>query len=78
MRYVVVNGSGNRQVGFLVDNVLGQQEVVMKTLGRHLEGIRYMAGAAEVGKHRVVLVLDAEALMEDAMNQSSGAGAAFR
>jgi len=66
--YVVVNGLGSRRVGFLVDGLLGQQEVVIKTLGRQLEGIRYMAGAAEVGKHRVVLVLDAEALMEDTLN----------
>lgn len=78
IQYVVVNGFGSRRVGFLVDNVLGQQEVVIKTLGRHLEGIRYMAGAAEVGKHRVVLVLDAEDLMEDALNCSNRVTAAPR
>jgi len=68
--FVVVNGYGARRVGFFVDDVLGQQEVVIKSLGRHLEGVRGIAGAAEVGRHRVVLVLDAESLVEESLGRS--------
>jgi len=67
--FVVVVGFGGRRIGLLVDDLVGQQEVVIKSLGSHLEGIRGIAGAAEVGKHKVVLVLDVEALMEEAMSR---------
>ncbi|MBI5143329.1 MAG: chemotaxis protein CheA [Nitrospirae bacterium] len=67
--FVVVVGFGGRRIGMLVDDLVGQQEVVIKSLGAHLEGIRGIAGAAEVGKHKVVLVLDVEALMEEAMSR---------
>jgi len=68
--YVVVTGFGGRRMGFLVDDLIGQQEIVIKTLGHHLENVRGIAGAAEVGKHKVILVLDVESLMEEAMSRT--------
>lgn len=76
--YVVVTGFGGRRMGFVVDDLIGQQEIVIKALGRHLENLRGIAGAAEVGKHKIILVLDVEALMEEATSRTqkapSGAG----
>jgi two-component system chemotaxis sensor kinase CheA len=62
----VIVGIGDRRIGLLIDNMLGQAEVVVKSLGRYFKNISGLAGAAEIGKHQVILVLDVEALMEEA------------
>ncbi|MBI5042734.1 MAG: chemotaxis protein CheA [Nitrospirae bacterium] len=67
--YVVVVGSGNRKIGFVVDALLGQQEIVIKSLGKILSGIQGIAGATELGNRKTVLVLDIGALIEESVQE---------
>lgn len=67
--YVVVVGSGNRKIGFVVDALLGQQEIVIKSLGKILSGIQGVAGATELGNRKTVLVLDVGALIEESVQE---------
>ncbi|MBI5179787.1 MAG: chemotaxis protein CheA [Nitrospirae bacterium] len=67
--YVVVVGSGNRKIGFVVDALLGQQEIVIKSLGKMLSGIQGVAGATELGNRKTVLVLDVAALIEESVQE---------
>jgi two-component system chemotaxis sensor kinase CheA len=66
--FVVIVGFGSRRIGLLVDNLLEQTEIVIKPLGEYLKDIRGLAGAAEIGRHEIILVLDVEAMMEEAFS----------
>lgn len=57
-KYVVVVGFAERRMGLLVDELLGQEEVVIKPLGDYLGNIRGIAGATIMGDGRVRLVVD--------------------
>ncbi|MCE5194726.1 MAG: chemotaxis protein CheA [Nitrospiraceae bacterium] len=61
--FIVVIEVGNRKYGLIVDELFGQHEIVIKSLGGYFEGHRGFAGAAEIGKHEVVLVIDVDALI---------------
>jgi len=65
--FAVVVGSGNRKHGLIVDELFGQHEIVIKSLGEYFAGFRGFAGAAEIGKHEVVLVIDIDALIEESV-----------
>ena len=60
--YVVIVQSGDHRIGLLVDSLVGQQEIVIKSLGKILTGIRQIAGATILGDGQVVLILDVNAL----------------
>ncbi len=62
---LVVITVGQRRVGFVVERMLGQESVVIKSLGESLRRVRGIAGAAELGDQRVVLILDATGLVEE-------------
>ena len=64
-RYVVVTSLGQKRVGFVVDGLYDQQDIVIKALGRSLRSVRGFAGATDLGDNRVALVLDAASLMEE-------------
>jgi two-component system chemotaxis sensor kinase CheA len=64
-RFVVVGALGSRELGFVVDQLIGQEDVIIKSLGKSLSSVRGFAGAAELGDHRVALVLDAPALFTE-------------
>jgi two-component system chemotaxis sensor kinase CheA len=64
-RFVVVATLGARRLGFVVDDLLGQQDIVIKTLGASLSSVRGFAGATELGDQRVALVLDPPQLVEE-------------
>jgi len=64
-RYVVIVSVGSKRVGFVVDKLLGQQDIVIKALGRSLRGVRGFAGATELGDQRVGLVIDVGALLDE-------------
>jgi two-component system chemotaxis sensor kinase CheA len=66
-RFVVVASLGNRRLGLVVDHLYGQQDIVIKALGRSLRDVRGFAGATELGDQRVGLVLDAAALIEEVL-----------
>jgi two-component system chemotaxis sensor kinase CheA len=62
--YVVVVGLAERKVGIIVDELLDQQEIVIKPLGRYLADTPGFAGATTLGDGRVVLILDIAGLIE--------------
>jgi two-component system chemotaxis sensor kinase CheA len=63
--YVVVVGLAQERLGVAVDDLLGQQDIVVKPLGKALRGIRGIAGATDLGDLHTVLVLDVGAIIED-------------
>ncbi len=72
-QHVIVLSLRNRRLGLVVERLVGQQDVVIKPLGRSLQGVRGVAGATDLGGARLVLVLDAGALLDDALPSKSGA-----
>jgi len=70
--FAVVVGFGQRRVGLMVDELFGQHEIVIKALGDYLKELRGFAGAAEIGKHEVVLVIDAESVIDDSVLKQKG------
>jgi len=64
---VVIAAVGNRRLGFVVDRLIGQQDIVIKALGKSLKGVKGFAGATELGDQRVRLVLDVAALIEEVL-----------
>ncbi|MEK7742420.1 MAG: chemotaxis protein CheA, partial [Nitrospirota bacterium] len=65
--FAVVAGTGNKRHGLMVDELFGQHEIVIKSLGEYFTGIRGFAGAAEIGKHEVILVIDVDGLIDNAV-----------
>ena len=65
--FVVITSVGPRKLGFVVDALIGQQDIVMKALGSSLKGVRGFAGATALGDQRVALVLDVGALMDEVL-----------
>lgn len=61
--FVVVVRKGERRVGLVVDLLVGQQEIVIKSLGQLLTGIRGIAGATILGNGQVSLILDVNSLV---------------
>ncbi len=59
---VVVVKKGEKLSGFLVDNLIGQHEIVIKSLGKLLAGIKTIAGATILGDGNVALILDVNSL----------------
>ena len=59
---VVVVRKGNKLVGVVVNDLIGQQEIVMKPLGTYLEGIPAISGATILGDGRVALIVDSNNL----------------
>ncbi len=65
--FVVVVGLAQERLGIAVDDLVGQEDVVVKPLGPHLRGLRGIAGATDLGTRRTVLVLDVGAIIEEAV-----------
>jgi two-component system chemotaxis sensor kinase CheA len=72
MTFAVVVGFGRRKLGILVDEIIGQQEIVIKSLGEYFKGLGGFAGAAEIGRHEVILVLDVESIIEKSLMKHEG------
>ena len=64
---VVVLGVAERRLGLVVDSLHGQRDLVTQSLGPRLGPVPGISGAAEVGQHHTVLVLDVGALLEEAL-----------
>ncbi|MCC6442775.1 MAG: chemotaxis protein CheA [Armatimonadetes bacterium] len=64
--YVVLVGLAEKQIGLIVDSLLGEQEVVIKSLGRYLGEIRGISGATILGDGSVALIMDVGALVREA------------
>jgi two-component system, chemotaxis family, sensor kinase CheA len=65
--FVVIASVGSRRLGFVVERLVGQQDIVIKALGKSLANVRGFAGATELGDQRVGLVLDVAALIEEVL-----------
>ena len=61
--YVVVLGLGAQKLGLIVDSLVGQEEIVIKSMGDYLKGIEGIAGATIRGDGGVTLIVDVVALM---------------
>lgn len=60
---IVVVKKGEKNSGFVVDNLIGQQEIVIKSLGKYLAGIKIIAGATILGDGQVALIIDTNSLV---------------
>jgi two-component system, chemotaxis family, sensor kinase CheA len=65
--FVVIAQVGARRLGFVVDELVGQQDIVIKALGKSLRGVRGFAGATELGDQRIALVIDVAGLIEEVL-----------
>jgi len=65
--FVAVVGLAEKKAGIVVDELLGQQDVVIKSLGSALSFVRGIAGAADLGNQKTILVLDVGGLMSEAL-----------
>lgn len=66
-RFVVVANLGARRLGLVVDELFGQQDIVIKPLGNSLASVRGFSGATELGDQRVALVLDVASIIEEVL-----------
>lgn len=62
-KFIIIVKVGSKEVGLLVDSLLGQQEVVIKPLGKTLENLKEYIGATILGNGLVTLILDVAALI---------------
>ena len=69
--FVAIVGLAEKRMGFVVDELLGQQDVVIKSLGKALSFVQGIAGAAELGNQKTILVLDVAGLMTEALRGES-------
>lgn len=62
--YVVIIGLADQKIGVIVDYLIGQEEVVIKSLGYYLKGTEGIAGATVRGDGRITLIVDVAGMME--------------
>jgi two-component system, chemotaxis family, sensor kinase CheA len=70
-RYVVVVGLADRRLGLVVDELLGQKEIVIKSLGEYLGHIRGISGSTILGDGRVIMIIDIEELVHNAHSSAA-------
>jgi two-component system chemotaxis sensor kinase CheA len=73
--FAAVTGLADDRVCLGIDELLGQQDIVVKPLGGRLSRVRGIAGATDLGNRRTVLVLDVGALIEEAISPERRADA---
>ncbi|MGP5353183.1 chemotaxis protein CheA [Pseudomonas helleri] len=62
--HVVIISIGTQRIGFVVDQLVGQEEVVIKPLGKMLQGTPGMSGATITGDGRIALILDVPSMLK--------------
>ena len=60
---VVIVKKGDKQAGLVIDELLGQQEIVIKSLGKYMKQTKIISGATILGDGEVALILDTNALL---------------
>ena len=73
---VVLLGSADRRIAFLVDEVLEEREVLVKTLGKQLARVRNIAGATVLGTGKAIPILDVPDLLRSAAKAAAAPAAA--
>lgn len=71
-QYVVVVGVAEKRLGLVVDDLLGQQDIVIKPLGGAFKALRGISGAADLGDQRTILVLDSGSIISELMRSGGG------
>ncbi|OGU17308.1 MAG: chemotaxis protein CheA [Geobacteraceae bacterium GWC2_53_11] len=69
--YVVVVGVAEKRLGIAVDDLLCQQDIVIKPLGESFKRFRGVSGAADLGDQRTILVLDIGGIINETMRSGS-------
>jgi two-component system, chemotaxis family, sensor kinase CheA len=69
--YVVVVGVAEKRLGIAVDDLIGQQDIVIKPLGESFKRFRGISGAADLGDQRTILVLDIGGIINETMRSGS-------
>lgn len=70
--YAAVVGLAQHRVALIVDDVVGQQDIVLKSLGAYLAQVRGIAGATHMGDHETILVLDVAGLVQEVLGAAPG------
>ena len=70
--YAIVAGAASRRVGIMADGIRGQHDLVLKPLGELLGGVRGIAGAADIGDDRTILILDVVGIIDEVYRGGSG------
>jgi two-component system chemotaxis sensor kinase CheA len=65
-RYVVVVGMAERKVGLVVDSLVGEQDIVMRSVGKRLRDVRVIAGATDY-RSETILVIDVGGIIEESI-----------
>ncbi len=73
-QFVVVVGFADKRMGIVVDELRGQQDVVIKSLGKALDFVKGIAGAADLGNQKTILVLDVSGLIGETLQREGGLG----
>lgn len=60
---VVIVKKGDQMAGLVIDELIGQQEIVIKSLGKYVKQCRFISGATILGDGEIALILDANALI---------------
>lgn len=69
--YVVVVGIAEKRLGIVVDDLLGQQDIVIKPLGEAFKRFRGISGAADLGDQRTILVLDVGGVVSETIRSGN-------
>jgi two-component system chemotaxis sensor kinase CheA len=71
--FVVILGAGEKRIAFWVDEIIGEQEVLMKGLGAQLARVRNIAGATVLGNGQVIPILNVPDLIKSAVRTMDSA-----
>ncbi|NPA03488.1 MAG: chemotaxis protein CheA [Epsilonproteobacteria bacterium] len=72
-KFVIIINIGEKNIAIAVDNLYGEEEIVIKPLGEMLKKVEGIAGATITGDGKVVLILDIKSLLNDKRNDLIGA-----
>ena len=61
---VIIVRKGEKLAGLVVDSFIGQQEIVLKTLGNYLQSVFAISGATILGNGQVALIVDCNSLIK--------------
>ncbi len=68
---LVIVGSEGQEIGLVVDDLLGEEDIVIKSMAENYQNVTGVAGASILGDGRVSLILDVNALVESASHKST-------
>ena len=68
---MVVVGVAEKRLGIVVDDLVCQQDIVIKPLGESFKRFRGVSGAADLGDQRTILVLDIAGIINETMRSGS-------